>query len=168
MNDPRIDEIRQLLPRAMTHDWVRLGGRMVRLLRDKLHPAAHEKILSRIHEQVIASVLLREERQGGLPQITYPPELPISARKDDIVAAIRANQVVVIAGETGSGKTTQIPKMCLEAGLGIEAKIGCTQPRRVAALSISRRIAEELNLNWGREVGCKQRFHHRRSPKKYN
>ena len=77
------------------------------------------------------------------------------------------NQVVVIAGETGSGKTTQIPKMCLEAGLGIEAKIGCTQPRRVAALSISRRIAEELNVNWGREVGCKIRFDDRSSPQTY-
>jgi ATP-dependent helicase HrpA len=167
MNDPRIDEIRQLLPQAMTHDWVRLGGRMVRLLRDKLHPAAHEKILSRIHEQVIASVLLREERKANVPKIIYPPELPITARKDDIVAAIRANQVVVIAGETGSGKTTQIPKMCLEAGLGIEAKIGCTQPRRVAALSISRRIAEELNVNWGREVGCQIRFDDRSSAQTY-
>ena len=76
---------------------------------------------------------LREKRKLELPKISYPPDLPITARKDDIVNAIRANQVVVIAGETGSGKTTQIPKMCLEAGLGIEAKIGCTQPRRVAA-----------------------------------
>ena len=78
-----------------------------------------------------------------------------------------AHQVVVIAGETGSGKTTQIPKMCLEAGLGIEAKIGCTQPRRVAALSISRRIAEELNVTWGREVGCKIRFDDRSSAQTY-
>ncbi len=167
MNDPRIDEIRQLLPQSMLPDWVRLGGRMVRLLRDKLHPSAHEKILARIHEQLVASVLLREERKAGAPKISYPPDLPITARKDDIVAAIRANQVVVIAGETGSGKTTQIPKMCLEAGLGIEAKIGCTQPRRVAALSISRRIAEELNANWGREVGCKIRFDDRSSPQTY-
>ena len=75
--------------------------------------------------------------------------------------------MVVIAGETGSGKTTQIPKMCLEAGLGIEAKIGCTQPRRVAALSISRRIAEELNVDWGREVGCKIRFDDRSSAHTY-
>ena len=87
------------------------------------------------------------------PASAYPPELPITARKDEIVAAIRAHQVVVIAGETGSGKTTQIPKMCLEAGLGIEAKIGCTQPRRVAALSISRRIAEELNVDLGPRGG---------------
>ncbi len=151
----------------MLPDWVRLGGRMVRLLRDKLHPTAHEAVLTRIQAQLCASVALREERRLNVPQLDYPPELPIVARKDDIVAAIRANQVVVIAGETGSGKTTQIPKMCLEAGLGIEAKVGCTQPRRVAALSISRRIAEELNVNWGREVGSKIRFDDRSSPQTY-
>lgn len=89
---------------------------------------------------------------------SYPLNLPITARKDEIVAALRANRVVVIAGETGSGKTTQIPKMCLEAGLAAHGRIGCTQPRRVAALSVSRRIAEELKVQWGREVGCKIRF----------
>jgi ATP-dependent helicase HrpA len=89
---------------------------------------------------------------------TYPPSLPVSARKDEIVAALRQNRVVVIAGETGSGKTTQIPKMCLEAGLAAHGRIACTQPRRVAALSVSRRIAEELKVRWGREVGCKIRF----------
>jgi ATP-dependent helicase HrpA len=167
MMDARVDEIRQLLPRAMLPDWVRLGGRMVRLLRDQHHPQTHEKLLNRIHEQLLASIALREERKANIPKISYPPDLPITARKDDIVAAIRANQVVVIAGETGSGKTTQIPKMCLEAGLGIEAKIGCTQPRRVAALSISRRIAEELNVNWGREVGCTIRFDDRSSAQTY-
>jgi ATP-dependent helicase HrpA len=167
MNDPRVETIRQLLPRAMLPDWVRLGGKMVRLLRDRQHPSTHEKLLGRLHEQVLASVALREERQAFLPKINYPPDLPITARKDDIVAAIRANQVVVIAGETGSGKTTQIPKMCLEAGLGIAAKIGCTQPRRVAALSISRRIAEELQVNWGREVGCTIRFDDRSSERTY-
>ena len=167
MNDARVDEIRQLLPQAMLPDWVRLGGRMVRLLRDKLHPQQHDAVLNRLLAQVRASVALREERRLHAPQISYPPDLPITARKDDIVAAIRANQVVVIAGETGSGKTTQISKMCLEAGLGIEAKIGCTQPRRVAALSISRRIAEELNVNWGREVGCTIRFDDRSSAQTY-
>ena len=89
---------------------------------------------------------------------TYPPNLPITARREEIVAALRANRVVVIAGETGSGKTTQIPKMGLEAGLAAHGRIGCTQPRRVAALSVSRRIAEELKVQWGREVGCKIRF----------
>ena len=91
-------------------------------------------------------------------RIEYPPELPISARADEIIAAIRDHQVLVLAGETGSGKTTQIPKMCLVAGRGEHGKIACTQPRRVAATSVARRVAEELNVTLGREVGCKIRF----------
>jgi len=91
-------------------------------------------------------------------RIEYPPELPISARADEIIAAIRDNQVLVLAGETGSGKTTQIPKMCLVAGRGETGRIACTQPRRVAATSVARRVAEELNVPFGREVGCKIRF----------
>src|SRR5690349_11441331 len=90
--------------------------------------------------------------------IHYPEDLPISSRREEIVATIRGHQVVVIAGETGSGKTTQLPKMCLEAGLAERGRIGCTQPRRVAAMSVSRRVAEELQVPWGREVGCKMRF----------
>src|SRR6266850_2260561 len=167
MADVRIDELKTLLPQCLLPDWVRLGRRLARLLRDQHHPDQREALLERLHQQVCASVALREERRVNVPRITYPSELPITIRKDEIVAAIRGHQVVVIAGETGSGKTTQIPKMCLEAGLGIEAKIGCTQPRRVAALSISRRIAEELNVAWGREVGCKIRFDHRSSPQTY-
>jgi len=91
-------------------------------------------------------------------RLDFPPELPISSRAEEIVAAIQQNQVVILAGETGSGKTTQIPKMCLAAGGGQRGRIACTQPRRVAALSISRRVAEELGVEWGREVGCKVRF----------
>jgi ATP-dependent helicase HrpA len=91
-------------------------------------------------------------------RIEYPPELPISARADEIIAAIRDHQVLVLAGETGSGKTTQIPKMCLVAGRGETGQIACTQPRRVAATSVARRVAEELNVSLGREVGCKIRF----------
>ena len=167
MKDARVDEIRKLLPQAMLPDWVHLGGRMVRLLRDRLHPQQHDAVLNRLLAQVRASVALREERRLNVPKLNYPPDLPITARKDDIVAAIREHQVVIIAGETGSGKTTQIPKMCLEAGQGIEAKIGCTQPRRVAAVSISRRIAEELAVTWGREVGCTIRFDDRSSAQTY-
>ncbi len=91
-------------------------------------------------------------------RLEFPPELPISARAEEITAAIQDHQVVILAGETGSGKTTQIPKMCLAAGRGSAGRIACTQPRRVAALSISRRVAEEMGVEWGREVGCKVRF----------
>jgi len=91
-------------------------------------------------------------------RIEYPPELPISARADEIIAAIRDHQVLILAGETGSGKTTQIPKMCLVAGRGERGQIACTQPRRVAATSVARRMAEDLNVSLGREVGCKIRF----------
>ena len=93
-----------------------------------------------------------------MPVIRYPEDLPICARREEIVAALRAHQVLVVAGETGSGKTTQLPKMCLDAGLAERGRIGCTQPRRVAALSVSKRVAEELGVTWGREVGCKMRF----------
>ncbi len=91
-------------------------------------------------------------------RLEFPPELPISARAGEIVDALRAHQVVILAGETGSGKTTQIPKLCLAAGGGGKGRIACTQPRRVAALSVSRRVAEEMGVKWGREVGCKVRF----------
>jgi len=93
-----------------------------------------------------------------MPHISYPPDLPITPRREEIIAAIRQNQVVILAGETGSGKTTQLPKMCLEALHDVRGQIGCTQPRRVAAMSVSKRVAEELNVPWGREVGCKMRF----------
>lgn len=92
-------------------------------------------------------------------RLEFPPELPISARAEEITAALQAHPVLILAGETGSGKTTQIPKLCLAAGRGTQGRIACTQPRRVAALSVSRRVADELNVPWGRQVGCKVRFH---------
>ncbi len=91
-------------------------------------------------------------------RLEFPPELPITARAGDITTAIQENAVVILAGETGSGKSTQIPKLCLAAGRGMRGRIACTQPRRVAALSVSRRVAEELGVAWGRHVGCKIRF----------
>lgn len=93
-----------------------------------------------------------------VPEISYPEELPVSARREDISAAIRDHQVVVVAGETGSGKTTQIPKICLELGRGVRGLIGHTQPRRIAARSVSERIAEELGVPMGGVVGYQVRF----------
>ena len=93
-----------------------------------------------------------------MPPISYPAELPVSQRKDEILAAIRDHQVVIIAGETGSGKTTQIPKICLELGRGVDGQIGHTQPRRLAARTVAERMAEELGSPLGETVGYKVRF----------
>ncbi|MGH3515772.1 MAG: hypothetical protein ACRDRB_26430, partial [Pseudonocardiaceae bacterium] len=97
-------------------------------------------------------------RRAAVPQIWYPSELPISQHTGEIAAAIRDHQVVVIAGETGSGKTTQIPKICLDLGRGVRGTIGHTQPRRLAARTVAERIAEELEVPIGGVVGWKVRF----------
>lgn len=110
-----------------------------------------------------AKLAAREGRERARFRIEFPPELPISERASEIIELLGKHQVIILAGETGSGKTTQIPKMCLAAGGGTRGQIACTQPRRVAALSVSRRVAEELAVNWGREVGCKIRFDDRTS-----
>ncbi len=94
----------------------------------------------------------------GIPPLNYPEALPVVERREDILAAIRDHQVVVIAGETGSGKTTQIPKMCLELGRGQDRRIGLTQPRRIAARSVAERISEELDVPLGGLVGYQVRF----------
>lgn len=95
---------------------------------------------------------------AAVPAISYPEALPVSARKDDIADAIRDNQVVIIAGETGSGKTTQIPKICLDLGRGRRGLIGHTQPRRLAARTVAERIADELEQKIGESVGYAIRF----------
>ncbi|MFW0784795.1 ATP-dependent RNA helicase HrpA [Gordonia sp. CPCC 206044] len=97
-------------------------------------------------------------RRRSVPTIEFPPELPVSAARDEIAAAIAEHQVVVIAGETGSGKTTQLPKICLELGRGIRGAIGHTQPRRIAASSVARRIADETGTRLGDAIGYSVRF----------
>ncbi len=99
-----------------------------------------------------------KQRESHIPNLTYDENLPVSQKREEIIEAIRSNQVVIIAGETGSGKTTQIPKMCLEAGLGRFGFIGHTQPRRIAARAVSTRIASELGEELGQSVGYKVRF----------
>jgi ATP-dependent helicase HrpA len=105
-----------------------------------------------------ARVAARAARRAAMAPITYPAELPVSQRRDEIAQAIRDHQVVVIAGETGSGKTTQIPKICLELGRGVDGQIGHTQPRRLAARTVAERIAEELGSPLGETVGYQVRF----------
>ncbi len=97
-------------------------------------------------------------RAAAVPAVTYPDELPVSARREDIAAAIRDHQVVIVAGETGSGKTTQIPKICLELGRGVRGQIGHTQPRRIAARTVAERISAELGVELGAAVGYQVRF----------
>jgi ATP-dependent helicase HrpA len=96
--------------------------------------------------------------ERAAPVISYPPQLPVTAHREELLAAIRDNQVVVVAGETGSGKTTQLPKLCLELGRGVDGMIGHTQPRRLAARTVAERIADELNVPLGGTVGYAVRF----------
>ncbi|GGK95235.1 ATP-dependent RNA helicase HrpA [Nocardia jinanensis] len=114
--------------------------------------------LSRIEPDITAAEARIAARRAAVPAITYPEQLPVTGRRDDIAAAIAAHQVVIVAGETGSGKTTQIPKICLELGRGIRGAIGHTQPRRLAARTVAERIAEELGTELGDTVGYTVRF----------
>ncbi|WP_328397373.1 ATP-dependent RNA helicase HrpA [Nocardia sp. NBC_00416] len=114
--------------------------------------------LTRVESEITAAEARIAARHAALPVITYPEQLPVTARRDDIAAAIAAHQVVVVAGETGSGKTTQIPKICLELGRGIRGAIGHTQPRRLAARTVAERIAAELDTELGDTIGYTVRF----------
>lgn len=116
------------------------------------------QILAQLTEQAKAAFDKAEQRRLARPKIQYPENLPVSLMRDEIAHAIAGNQVVIIAGETGSGKTTQLPKICLELGLGCRGMIGHTQPRRLAARSVASRVAEELQSPLGEVVGFKVRF----------
>lgn len=120
--------------------------------------------LAKLWQAVCESQALVERRLAQAPRIDYPPELPVSERRDEVAELIAANQVVVLCGETGSGKSTQLPKLCLDLGRGIFGRIGHTQPRRIAARSLSSRVAQELGTETGGVVGYKVRFHDRIRP----
>lgn len=121
----------------------------------------------RIEADIERSIARREVRAAAKPTVTFPPELPVAQRADEIAAAIRASPVVIVSGETGSGKTTQLPKICLAAGRGERGLIGHTQPRRIAARAVAMRIAEELGTALGEAVGYKVRFTDHTRPDAY-
>ena len=146
-----------MLPELMLSDQHRLNRRIDRArgLRDQ---AAQDKAIAQLAADVARAAQRITQRKAALPEISYPEELPVSQRKDDLAKAISEHQVVIVAGETGSGKTTQLPKICLEIGRGITGQIGHTQPRRLAARTVAERIAEELHTTLGDAVGYKVRF----------
>ncbi|MGZ4547617.1 MAG: ATP-dependent RNA helicase HrpA, partial [Blastococcus sp.] len=152
-----IDELRERLSALTLADEHRLRRRLDGLRRTR-DADARERQRERIAADVAAAEVRIARRRSAVPVIGYPDELPVSQRRDDIAAALRDNQVVVVAGETGSGKTTQLPKIALELGRGVRGRIGHTQPRRIAARSVAERIAEELDTPLGEAVGFKMRF----------
>ena len=152
-----LDDLRVRLADLSPRDAARLrrridGARRVR------KPEAAAAIAAEISGQIDTAIARLDTRRSAVPALTYPENLPVSAKRADILAAIRDHQVVIVAGETGSGKTTQIPKICLELGRGVRGVIGHTQPRRLAARTVAERIAQELDTELGAVVGYKVRF----------
>ena len=155
--DPTPSALRARLRDLMPADRHRLRRRLDGLdkIRDERRKHA---VLAQIARDVDEADLRVQLRRESVPELHYPEELPVSDRRSDIAEAIRDNQVVIVAGETGSGKTTQIPKICMELGRGVMGTIGHTQPRRLAARTVAERIADEVGTPLGETVGYKVRF----------
>ncbi|MFS4097535.1 ATP-dependent RNA helicase HrpA [Streptomyces sp. AF1A] len=154
---PALGTLAPRLTELSLRDAHRLGRRLegARKIRK---PEARAAVLAEIEGEIGRAAQRIDERRARVPAVTYPEQLPVSQKKDEIAAAIRDHQVVIVAGETGSGKTTQIPKICLELGRGVRGMIGHTQPRRIAARTVAERVAEELRTPLGEAVGWKVRF----------
>ena len=153
------------LDRCLLADRPALRRRLRGLRQRERQGQPYEQGLLRLWHDLRASQALLEQRQALIPaSIDYPPELPVSERRDEVADLIRAHQVVVLCGETGSGKSTQLPKLCLEHGRGRLGRIGHTQPRRIAARTLAARVAQELGGEVGQLVGYKVRFHDRAHP----
>ncbi|MBD9469900.1 ATP-dependent RNA helicase HrpA [Pseudoxanthomonas sp. PXM01] len=149
-----LDQGRRALDGALSRDRGRLHGLWSRWQGKPADAGARQAF----EQALMASIATRERRLSAVPAVILDESLPIAREGERIVELIRNHQVVVIAGETGSGKTTQLPKLCLAAGRGVAGMIGCTQPRRIAARAVARRVAEELNTELGRGVGFQVRF----------
>ncbi|MFV2197377.1 ATP-dependent RNA helicase HrpA [Nocardiopsis sp. LOL_012] len=154
---PGADTLRSRLRDLMPADRHRIRRRIDGLakIRDERRRASVTEQIGRDLDEAALRVDLRRE---AVPELTYPEALPVSARREDIAEAVRDNQVVIVAGETGSGKTTQLPKICLELGRGVMGTIGHTQPRRLAARTVAERIADEVGTPLGETIGYKVRF----------
>ncbi|MES9845179.1 MAG: DEAD/DEAH box helicase, partial [Candidatus Sedimenticola sp. 6PFRAG5] len=133
--------------------------RLAGLQKRKKEGKSFDQGQERLQQQIDGSKTLVKLRRETLPEPSFPMELPISGKWEDIAELIRDNQVIVLCGETGSGKSTQLPKICLALGRGVFGRIGHTQPRRIAARSLAARISSELDCELGTSVGYKVRFH---------
>ncbi|HYO11127.1 MAG TPA: ATP-dependent RNA helicase HrpA [Tepidisphaeraceae bacterium] len=162
-----IESLQADVNRAMVRDRFALSRRLHALRQRSRDGQPVDESLRRLEEEVRRSLSIVERRRADLPRPVYPPELPVSQKRDEIAAAIRDHQVVVVCGETGSGKTTQLPKICLELGRGVAGMIGHTQPRRIAARTVAQRIAQELETPLGHAVGYKVRFGDKLSEQTY-
>ncbi|WP_372367012.1 ATP-dependent RNA helicase HrpA [Candidatus Uabimicrobium sp. HlEnr_7] len=162
-----LESLSQQIKNCLPRDRYRLGKMLHSIKKNKRQNRNIENRLLEANIRIEESIALYEYRKENVPAITYPAGLPILEKKDEIIQTIRNHSVVVICGETGSGKTTQLPKMCVEAGCGISGKIGCTQPRRIAATSIAERIREELSTSNKETVSYKIRFTSSDSDKSY-
>ena len=152
-----LTELTARLPELTLADQQRLRRRLDRAR--KLRGAeARQVAVAELATEVDAAERRVARRRAAVPRVGYPAALPIAGKRDEILAAVRDHQVVIVAGETGSGKTTQLPKMCLELGRGVRGAIGHTQPRRLAARTVAERVAEELETPLGGAVGYKVRF----------
>ncbi len=129
-----------------------------RNLKQRMRPDAFAKKIEGWEKRALNSAETVEKRTNNKTKVEYPKELPVSQQADKICEAIRENQVVIVCGDTGSGKTTQLPKMLYDLGYGIRGRIGCTQPRRLAATAMARRVSDELKGTFGKQVGCQVRF----------
>ncbi|HEV8441906.1 MAG TPA: DEAD/DEAH box helicase, partial [Steroidobacteraceae bacterium] len=152
------------LEQCLRRDQHRLRRELDRLRAERLRGNDVRAAEAAIEQKIAASVAARAARAASVPSLRYPEELPISANREQIRKAIEQHPVVIVCGETGSGKTTQLPKICLEAGRGVAGAIGHTQPRRIAARAVATRIAEELATPLGQLVGYKLRFQDRSQP----
>ncbi|MFI1826729.1 ATP-dependent RNA helicase HrpA [Streptomyces sp. NPDC020412] len=157
MSTSSFADLQTLLAGASLRDAHRLGRRLEGARRIR-KPEARQAVLDEIAVEAEKAAARTGARAARVPAVTYPEQLPVSQKKDEILAAIRDHQVVIVAGETGSGKTTQIPKICLELGRGVRGMIGHTQPRRIAARTVAERVADELRTPLGEAVGWKVRF----------
>nr|WP_220744124.1 ATP-dependent RNA helicase HrpA [Shewanella colwelliana] len=166
LNSPSHPLSNAFLKQCYQADAARIRRRLYRLNKQTDAEKKSQEV-AKLEQLAIEAAAKVEQRRSNRPTINYPEELPISQKRDEIARAIAGNQVVIIAGETGSGKTTQLPKICLELGLGTRGLIGHTQPRRLAARSVASRVAEELNSPLGEVVGFKVRFADAIKPSSY-